>query len=89
MTENHDQNTLLGSEEDAPVHLIISYMKGNLYIKPSRPVNRQRLLGILMDTVWMMQISKIKTVHPEDCGLRVMLTVDDEQIEPEDLEAMG
>ncbi len=81
MSKNHEQNTLAGSEEDAPIHLVISCMRGAIWIKPSRPVNRQRLMGVLMDAVHMLQASSIKTISPDDCGLRVMLTVDEDQME--------
>lgn len=77
MPKNDQYNTLANSEEDSPVHLVISCMRGAIWIKPSRPVNRQRF----MDVAYMLQSSSIHTIHPGDCGLRVMLTVDEDQIE--------
>lgn len=74
-----DKNTLTGSEEDQPIHLVICSIKGAIYIKPSRAVNRQRMMGIMLDALGMMQDSNCKTITPEDCRLRVLLTVDDEQ----------
>lgn len=79
-------NTLTNSEEDSNVHLVISCISDNVYIKPSRPVNRQRLIGILMDAMYCLQHSEDKTIHPDDCRLRVLLTVDDEQVRPDPME---
>lgn len=74
-----EQNTLVGSSEDAPIHLVISNLNGAVWTGPSRAVNRQRLLGLIMDAAFMVQESTARTVSPEDCRLRVMLTVDEEQ----------
>lgn len=72
-------NTLSGSTEDAPIHVVISHMNERVWIKPSRPVNRQILIGILSDILYLLQSNTCKTVHPNDCPLRVMLTVDEDQ----------
>lgn len=74
-----EQNTLVDSSENAPIHLVISRINGNVWLKPSRTVNRQQLLGMVMDAVFMLQSSTVRNISPEDCRLRVMLTVDEEQ----------
>lgn len=65
--------------EDEPLHLIVSSFKDATWIKPSRRVRRRELVGLLMDAVAMCNESSSKYIDPEDCGLRVMLTVDEEQ----------
>ena len=81
MTQNNQviDNSI---NENAPLHLVISSMRGTVWIKPSRPCNRIMLLGMMMDAVFMLQTSTAQTVRPEDCRLRVLLTVDDEQDDP-------
>lgn len=79
MTDQDEQNTFWGAGDDAPIHLVISRINGNVWIKPSRSVNRQQLLGLVMDAVFMLQSSTVRNISPEDCRLRVMLTVDEEQ----------
>lgn len=61
------------------VHIIVSSLRGGVWVKPSREINRHQLIGLLIDAIGMMQASTANVVKPEDCQLRAFLTVDDEQ----------
>ena len=73
------QNTLEGSAENNSIHLVISRMHDRVWIKPSRPVNRHCLIGMVSDALYMLQAAECKTINPDDCKLRVILAVDEDQ----------
>lgn len=63
-----------------PLHLVISRYDGATYLKPSREIDRIQLAGILSEVLFMVNSSSSKTCKPEDCQLRVILSVE----KPED-----
>ena len=86
MTESKPEpiNTLEGSLEDQPLHLIVSHFNGATWVKPSRPCSRHRAMGLLSDALYMMQASDCRTLDPAECPLRAFLTVDQDQTIPEE-----
>lgn len=79
-------NPLDGSLEAQSLHLVVSDFKDGIWIKPSRPCNRHRVIGMLMDAIAILQDDFGRTVYPEDCPLRVVMTFDEDQkiMKPDD-----
>lgn len=63
-----------------PLHLIISLIGEDMYIRPSRKVERHLLSGLVADALYMLQSAEQKYVDPDDCqiNLMVMYSIPDE-----------
>jgi hypothetical protein len=59
-----------------PLHLVISEIGNATYLKVSRQCSRLYLAGLLSEALAMVTSSDCAVVKPEDCRLRVILTVE-------------
>lgn len=63
---------------EEPFHLIVSYMHGATWLKPTRPVHRFMLMGILQEALTYLTNSTEDYLSPQDCLLEAYLTVNDD-----------
>lgn len=74
--EEQNLNTFVGSDEDKELHIIISTNDdGDIYLSPSRPVNRHRLIGIVMDALAVLTSTSTRTVHPDQCNMKMLIAL--------------
>ncbi|MBD3882164.1 hypothetical protein IFO70_10375 [Phormidium tenue FACHB-886] len=59
-----------------PLHLVISRFGNATYLKVSKQCDRLYLAGLLAEALAMVTASGCSVVKPEDCQLRVILSVE-------------
>lgn len=60
-----------------PLHLVISRFSNATYLKVSRECDRIYLAGLLSEALHMVNSSGVSVARPEDCQLKVILTVEE------------
>lgn len=63
-----------------PLHLVISRYEDGTYMKISRECDRIYLAGLLSEALHMVNASSVSIVKPEDCQLRVILSVEKPEV---------
>ena len=57
-----------------PIHIVISVVDRNLYIKPSRPIGRIRLAGVLSEALGLIQSANYGILRPQDCPINIVIS---------------